>query len=145
MYSISTITPGNYSLIVTSLGYTKKTIPVEIKADQTLSINVTLEIKVYKEKEVLITASRSEKSLDEISVPVAIVDQEEIETTGSIRLTDILDEQIGMNVVSNHGTGIQVQGFDRSDKQDRKHRASWKQRNCRGFRKWSSTRTETPE
>lgn len=112
MYSISTITPGNYSLIVTNLGYTKKTIPVEIKADQTLSINVTLEIKVYKEKEVLITASRSEKSLDEISVPVAIVDQEEIETTGSIRLTDILDEQIGMNVVSNHGTGIQVQGFD---------------------------------
>ena len=111
-YSISSISPGSYSLIVTSLGYIKEIIPVEIKAGQSLSVNVTLETKVYKEKEVLITASRSEKSLDEISVPVAIVDQEEIETTGSIRLTDILDEQIGMNVVSNHGTGIQVQGFD---------------------------------
>lgn len=111
-YSISSIKPGSYSIIVTSLGYEKKIIPVEIKADLTLSVNVTLQSKIYKEKEVLVTASRSKKSLDETSVPVAIVNQEEIKTTGSIRLTDILDEQIGMNVVSNHGTGIQIQGFD---------------------------------
>lgn len=112
LFSISSVSPGSYFLIATSLGYSKKIIPVEIKANQTLSIDVTLETKIYREKEVLITASRSEKNLDDISVPVAIVDQEEIESSGSIRLSDILDEQIGMNVVSNHGTGIQVQGFD---------------------------------
>lgn len=111
-FSITSIPEGSHTLIITSLGFTKKIIPIKVVESEALSLDIELEVKIYKDKEVLITASRSEKALDEISVPVSIVNQEEIESSGSIRLSDILDEQIGMNVVSNHGTGIQVQGFD---------------------------------
>lgn len=111
-FSITSIPEGSHTLIVTSLGFVRKAITINVSESNAPSLQIELDVKIYQDKEVLITASRSEKTLDEISVPVAIVTQEEIESSGSIRLSDILDEQIGMNIVSDHGTGIQVQGFD---------------------------------
>lgn len=111
-FNLASLYPREYALVVNSLGYSEKEVLVDLTNDQQISIEIILEETIYEDKEVLITASRTRKSLDEVSVPVSIVDQEEIKSSGSIRLTDVLDEQLGMNVVSDHGTGIQVQGFD---------------------------------
>lgn len=62
-------------------------------------------------QEVVVTATRSERNLAELPVPVTVISQEQIKSMGALRLNDVLSEQTGLTIVSDHGTGIQVQGF----------------------------------
>jgi outer membrane receptor for ferrienterochelin and colicins len=62
-------------------------------------------------QEVVITATRSERELDALPVPVTVIRQEQIKNMGSLRLNEILAEQTGLTIVSDHGTGVQMQGF----------------------------------
>ena len=41
-----------------------------------------------------------------------VVSKQEIQQSGNIRLSDVLSEQLGLYLVENHGTGLQMQGFD---------------------------------
>ncbi|MBL0744380.1 TonB-dependent receptor [Chryseolinea sp. Jin1] len=60
---------------------------------------------------VVISATRSERALSELPVPVTVISQQQIKNMGSLRLNDVLAEQTGLTLVSDHGTGIQMQGF----------------------------------
>ncbi|HTF17925.1 MAG TPA: TonB-dependent receptor [Chryseolinea sp.] len=60
---------------------------------------------------VIVTATRSERTLSELPVPVTVVQGEQIRSMGSLRLNDVLAEQTGMAIVTDHGTGVQLQGF----------------------------------
>ncbi len=111
-FYLSEIPVGEKQIIVNSLGYFENKIEVSVAENEIISVDINLRERIYQDDEVVITASRTEKNLEDVSVPIAVVNKQEIEQSGSIRLSDVLAEQIGMNVVSNHGTGIQVQGFD---------------------------------
>ena len=62
-------------------------------------------------KEVVVTASRTEMDLENVPVPMSVVTKEEIANIGAPRLTDVLREQTGVQIVSGHGTGVQMQGM----------------------------------
>lgn len=111
-FEITGIPSGNYILKVSRIGFHDKSLEVSIDSESALELEVLLTEKTYKDSPVVVTASRTEKELEDVSVPVTVISKKEIERSGSRRLSDILDEQIGMNVVNDHGTGIQVQGFD---------------------------------
>lgn len=60
----------------------------------------------------IVSATRSIRSLEDVPVPTSVVGSEEIRLLGSRRLTDILSEQPGLQVVRNHGSAsLQIQGF----------------------------------
>jgi outer membrane receptor for ferrienterochelin and colicins len=61
--------------------------------------------------EIVVTATRSERALAELPVPVTVIQQKQIASMGSLRLNDVLGEQTGLAITSDHGTGIQMQGF----------------------------------
>ncbi len=69
-------------------------------------------IKTEDLEQVVITATRSEKLLSEIPIPMTIIDKEQIEQMGSLRLSEVLQEQTGITLIQEHGQGIQLQGFD---------------------------------
>ena len=68
--------------------------------------------------EVVLTATRSERKLSNVTVPVSIITQKTIQQAGSLRLNDILSEQAGLFISTAFGTeaspsriGVQVQGL----------------------------------
>jgi outer membrane receptor for ferrienterochelin and colicins len=61
---------------------------------------------------VVVTANRSERKLSNVTVPVNIVNAKQIQQAGSLRLTDILKEQPGLNLTSGFGAGVQLQGLN---------------------------------
>jgi outer membrane receptor for ferrienterochelin and colicins len=61
---------------------------------------------------VVVTATRSERKLSNVTVPVTIVSAKQIQQTGSLRLTDILKEQPGLAMTSGFGAGVQLQGLN---------------------------------
>src|SRR5688500_17851273 len=78
-------------------------IGLEIQAQDSL---VTKELE-----EVIVTATRSERELQALPVPVMVIRQEQIQSMGSLRLNAVLAEQTGLAIVNDHGTGVQMQGF----------------------------------
>jgi len=61
---------------------------------------------------VVVTATRSERKLGNLTVPVTLINAQTIQQIGSIRLTDILKEQTGLTMTSGFGAGVQLQGLN---------------------------------
>jgi outer membrane receptor for ferrienterochelin and colicins len=71
--------------------------------------------------EVVVTATRTERKLSNIAVPVQLISGKTIQQSGSVRLNDILQEQTGLFITSSgattsagggvFGNGIQIQGL----------------------------------
>ncbi len=61
--------------------------------------------------EVVVTATRTEKSLTDVPLPVSVVSARQIKSMGSLRLGDVLREQTGLSLVADHGQGVQMQGL----------------------------------
>lgn len=62
--------------------------------------------------EVIVTGTRTEKKLGNVAVPVTIISKKNIQQAGSLRLTDILQEQAGLFITANFGAGVQMQGLN---------------------------------
>lgn len=64
-------------------------------------------------KEVVVTGTRTAKSLQQVPIPITRITSEEIKNRGLVRLNEVLSEQTGINILDDpHGQGIQIQGFD---------------------------------
>ena len=62
-------------------------------------------------EEVVVTATRSERKLSNVAVPVTLIQQKTIRQSGSLRLPDILAEQTGLFITQSFGKGVQMQGL----------------------------------
>lgn len=111
-FEIKNVLPGEYTLKISRLGYKEKILELTIPTRTEEELTIILEEEIYRDNPVVVTASRTSQELEDVSVPITVIDGEEIVRSGNLRLSEVLDEQIGLNIVSNHGTGIQVQGFD---------------------------------
>lgn len=61
---------------------------------------------------VVVTATRSERKLSNVTVPVTIINSKLIQQIGALRLTDVLKEQPGLTLSSGFGAGVQLQGLN---------------------------------
>ena len=61
---------------------------------------------------VVVTATKTRKSLRNVTVPASVIPGEEIEERGSVRLSDLLREETAFQFDYSHGTGVQIQGLD---------------------------------
>jgi outer membrane receptor for ferrienterochelin and colicins len=86
------------------------TINAKAQHTDTLSTDTS---KTKKLKEVVVTATRTAKSLMQLPMPVSTISSKEIRNRGLVRLNEILTEQTGLSVLPDaHGQGIQIQGFN---------------------------------
>ncbi|SEW54240.1 TonB-dependent receptor plug domain-containing protein [Chitinophaga arvensicola] len=63
-------------------------------------------------QEVVVTATRNEQLLSKVPVPVTVIHKQQIQSMGAVLLQQVLAEQTGLFVTSNHGTGVQMQGLE---------------------------------
>jgi outer membrane receptor for ferrienterochelin and colicins len=68
-------------------------------------------LKTQALEAVTVTATRTEKLLGAVPMPVTLISQQQIRQMGSLRLGDVLQEQTGLAIVNDHGQGLQMQGF----------------------------------
>lgn len=110
-FSLKNIPDGIYQLKISAVGFT--TIERQVEIDNNLDLGVlTMEESVSELDQVVVTASRLEQTLGDVPIPVSVISQEQIRKSGNIRLDEILTEQTGLVLNSDHGTGIQIQGLN---------------------------------
>ncbi|MBS1563395.1 MAG: TonB-dependent receptor [Bacteroidetes bacterium] len=80
---------------------------------QTDHIYKTDSVRARELEEAVVTATRGERRLGNVAVPVTVISQKTIRQSGSLRLNDILAEQAGLFISADYsGTGVQVQGLN---------------------------------
>jgi outer membrane receptor for ferrienterochelin and colicins len=111
-YSLAGIQPNRYTITISAIGYETYERTVEIIVNDKIYMETILKSLAYESETVVITASRTKELLNEVSVPMIVVPKKEIQQNGNVRLSDVLSEQLGLYLVEDHGTGLQLQGFD---------------------------------
>ncbi|NBC02103.1 MAG: TonB-dependent receptor [Bacteroidetes bacterium] len=99
------------TFIASRVGYTPKKESYRIREIENRSFTIEMKASVYETETVVVTATRTRRDIEEVTIPVTVVTGRQIQNSGSVRLDDILGEQTGLQIVNDHGTGIQVQGF----------------------------------
>jgi len=61
---------------------------------------------------VVVTTTKTQKSLNNVTVPASVITNKDIESRGSVRLSDLLREETAFQFDYSHGTGVQIQGLD---------------------------------
>lgn len=99
-----------FSLRVSHIGYFPQTLSVK-SAEQDISFRV--KERTLLSDDVVVTATRTAKLIEETATPVQLITKEAIEKSGVVRLDKILLEQAGFTIVAEpFGSGIQLQGLD---------------------------------
>lgn len=73
---------------------------------------VVLKEKIGTLQEVVVAATRTDRTVEDLPMPVTVLNSEKINQTGGLRLSEVLREQTGLQITSDHGAGLQMQGLD---------------------------------
>ena len=67
---------------------------------------------VYLEEITVMSTSKTERYLSNLPTHVSVVDRHTIENSNTLTLDQLLVEQTGLTIVTDHGNGLQLQGMD---------------------------------
>ncbi len=114
-YTIKNIPTGEYTVIVSSIGFTTRTISgVNINESGSSNLNVALEPTFINLDAISVTASRRPEKINEAPAAVSVVSSEEIETRAALTPTEHVKGLPAVDVAStglNQSTAV-VRGFN---------------------------------
>jgi len=99
---------GGLILLVVTPGAVAQSPSVPPRPDTTAVADSLREVGL---RPVVVSATRTEHTADEVAVPVSVIGREEIEAQGTARLSDLLSDQPGLTINSDHGAGLQMRGL----------------------------------
>lgn len=90
---------GEQKIIVSSIGYDAQTIPVTIKKGETTNVNVELGVGAIQKEMVVVTAGKFEQKIEDLTVSVAVVKPEVVESRGSVTAEDAIEQTPGLTIM----------------------------------------------
>jgi outer membrane receptor for ferrienterochelin and colicins len=97
------------SVLVFAMGHESKRLSW---AEWSTAEVIALDEKEGELNEVVVSATRTDRTVEDLPMPISVVGKKAIQESGGIRLSEVLSEQTGLQIVSNHGAGLQMQGLD---------------------------------
>ncbi|MEM1135706.1 MAG: TonB-dependent receptor [Bacteroidota bacterium] len=111
-FTIEGLEPNTYTLRITRVG--SKTLKKDIVVVQgsISDLQIALQEAEKQLEVVTVTATRTLRNVEDVPMPVNVIQGENIEKIGALRLNEVLAEQVGLQITSDHGTGLQMQGLN---------------------------------
>ena len=113
-FDIQNLTPGHATVVVSLVGYTTVESEVDIKANQTTTLNVVLTEALVQLSDLVITGVVNPKSAIESSVAVTSLKPKALEKLGAINTAEVFKSIPGVHTESTGGEGnanISVRGI----------------------------------
>ncbi|MCC9134871.1 TonB-dependent receptor domain-containing protein [Pontibacter silvestris] len=110
-FTLTKVPEGLQKVHVSAVGFQDRVKEISVKAGQKQHLVIQLKEKVDELKQVVVTATRMEQHIKDVPIPVNVISAEQIQRMGSVRLNEVLAEQTGLQIISDHGTGLQIQGL----------------------------------
>lgn len=90
---------GDQKIVVTSIGYDAKTVPVSVKAGETTTVNVDLGVGAIQTGTVIVSAGKFEQKREDLTVSVAVIKPEIVESRGSTSAEDAIEQTPGLTIM----------------------------------------------
>lgn len=110
-FEINNIPSGKYQLKMSRAGCRPLDTIVEVKEGNNRFLFVMLDIYRIKQN-IVVTGTRTAKQIESNPIATDVVTSESISSASRLRLDNVLNEELGMVLVEDHGKGIQIQGLD---------------------------------
>ncbi|NJD21705.1 MAG: TonB-dependent receptor [Melioribacter sp.] len=101
-YEINNVKPGKYTLAVSYIGYSTAVKTVEVSANQTIEVNISLSQSTVNLDEVVVTGSLSERAMRAVANPITIVTAKELENRNLTSLGSVLESIPGIMMGGNN-------------------------------------------
>lgn len=90
---------GDQKVIITSIGYDAKTVPVTVKKGETTTLNVELGVGAIQQEMVVVSAGKFEQKVEDLTVSVAVIKPEILESRGSTSAEDAIEQTPGLTIM----------------------------------------------
>jgi hemoglobin/transferrin/lactoferrin receptor protein len=116
-FVLEQVPAGKFNIIVTYLGYKSVKESLEIEPNVETKADFFLEQKILSSDEVVVTSTRYEKQLKDVSLPLAVVRSNEIEKISPITVAEALQSQPALSLVRDGiwATQITIRGLSRQN------------------------------
>ena len=94
-----TLPVGNQKIVITSIGYEEKIISVVVKKGETVSVNVSIGMESKQMDMVIVSAGKFEQKREDLTVSVAVIKPEIVESRGSTTAEDALEQTPGLTIM----------------------------------------------
>ncbi len=111
-FSLIGIPPGENTVVASLVGYRTARQEVDIALNTVSRMTIVLTPETTALSPIVVTGTRSAQSIEDTPIQTQVITKREIDASGVVHLGGLLAEQTGLAVISDHGTGVQVQGFD---------------------------------
>lgn len=117
--SFTNLPAGNYTVRVVFVGMMEKEIQVMVPQNNTGAFEIELEEETHEEEEVIVTATRTSRSISDIPTRVETISGEELNEKANMKPGDIrmlLSESTGIQTqqtsATSYNSSIRIQGLD---------------------------------
>ncbi len=99
-FEIQNVPVGSYEIKAMYIGYKSQSASVKVEAGKQVTVNFSLEEDFFQTEQVVVTATRTEKLMEDVPVVTEIVTAAEIEEKGAEDVSEILEDRPGINIES---------------------------------------------
>lgn len=111
-FSLAGLPTGPHTLVLSHVGYRTLRHALVVRAGQVASLSLSLAEQPAAVPGVVVTGTRTQRRLEDTPIQTTLISRQAIQQQGAARLSDVLAEQCGLALARDHGTGVQLQGFD---------------------------------
>lgn len=113
-FRLTGVEPGRYTLAASFVGYTARTVPVEVKAGETTTVDIEMEEGVFEGDEIVISGSQSPEKLTDTPATIELITAADIQFLPAYSAGELLARQKGIDYfrAGVATTGFNVRGFN---------------------------------
>ena len=111
-FVLNNVPVGEQTISVNIIGYQSVQKHVSVSTATTTHITISLTPQSITLPPIVVTGTKSARDAEDTPIQTQVITKQEIDASGILRLGDLLANQTGLAVISDHGSGIQMQGFD---------------------------------
>ena len=117
IFVLEKVPAGKFNIIVTYLGYNLMKKSVEIEPNNEALVDFYLEQKILSTDKVVVTSTRYEKQLKDVSLPLTVVKANEIEKTSPITVSEALQTEPALSLARDGiwATKVNIRGLSRQN------------------------------
>ena len=114
-FKFDNIPEGKYDLNISHIGYSTGKVKVQVLQGKTVNLTLKLNPVSITTGEIVVTSIRYEAMLKDISMPMEVINREEIETKSEITVPDILKNKSGISLTRDGiwATDVNIRGLSK--------------------------------
>ena len=114
-YFISNVPAGKFEIVATMAGYKKETKVIKVSSNRKVTVDFKLSASEVLLDKILVTATKTERSLDGTPIPADLVNREQIKKYNALNAGEAIEQLAGLHFYKSYGPmeneKLRVQGL----------------------------------